>query len=121
MPRVLLVDDDPILLRLLEVNFRLSGFEVAVASRGDEALTSAAADPPDVAVLDLVLPGADGFELCGMLRRLPGGSALPVVFLSGRARSEDPEPRELPDGTDRLEKPFDPQELVDLVRTRIDR
>jgi DNA-binding response OmpR family regulator len=119
MPRVLLVDDDPVLLRVLEVNFRLSGFEVIVASRGEEALTKAAGSPPDAAVLDLVLPGTDGFELCSLLRRLPGVGAIPVVFLSGRARSEDPEPRDLPGRTDRLAKPFDPEDLVELVRSRI--
>ena len=116
---MLLVDDDPVLLRLLEVNFRLSGFEVIAASRGDEAVSAASADPPDAAVLDLVLPGTDGFELCGLLRGLPGAARLPVIFLSGRSRSEDPEPRDLPDGVDRLGKPFDPQRLVELVRSRI--
>ena len=48
-----------------------------------------------------------------------GVGAVPVVFLSGRARSEDPEPTELPEASDRLEKPFDPQDLVELVRSRI--
>ena len=74
MPRVLLVDDDPAILRLLEVNFRLEGFDVETASRGDEASRSARSRPPDVIVLDVMMPGLDGSRWlrgCGASRRSP--------------------------------------------------
>jgi DNA-binding response OmpR family regulator len=117
--RVLLVDDDPAMLRLLEVNFRLEGFVVDSATRGDEALTIAAATPPAAVLLDMMMPGMDGAEVCRRLRALPGLDRVPVVFLSARVRDDD----EPDDGTlgpvTHVAKPFDPQELVGLVRLRI--
>ena len=77
MPRVLLVDDDPAILRLLEVNFRMEGFEVEAAAHGEEAVAAARPPPPDVAILDLMLPGMDGREILARLRPMPahGGDA----------------------------------------------
>src|SRR6266516_4312946 len=64
VPRVLLVDDDAVILRLLEVNFRLEGFAVDTAGRGEQAIERATASPPEAVVCDVMLPGADGFEVC---------------------------------------------------------
>ena len=73
MPRVLLVDDDPAILRLLEVNFRMEGFDVDAADHGEVAIAAAAATRPDVAILDLMLPGMDGREILAR----PAGHAEP--------------------------------------------
>jgi len=117
--RVLLVDDDPAMLRLLEVNFRLEGFAVESATRGDEALAIAAASPPAAVLLDMMMPGMDGAEVCRRLRALPGLAQVPVVFLSARVRDDD-EPEDAALGpVTHVAKPFDPQELVGLVRQRI--
>jgi two-component system phosphate regulon response regulator PhoB len=117
--RVLLVDDDPAMLRLLEVNFRLEGFVVESATRGDEALAIAAASPPAAVLLDMMMPGMDGGEVCRRLRVLPGLDQVPVVFLSARVRDED-EPEDAALGpVTHVAKPFDPQELVGLVRRLI--
>ena len=117
--RVLTVDDDPAMLRLLEVNFRLEGFVVDSATRGDEALAIAEATPPAAVLLDMMMPGMDGLEVCRRLRALPGLAEVPVIFLSARVRDDDePEDPTLGPVT-HLSKPFDPQLLVGLVRRRI--
>jgi DNA-binding response OmpR family regulator len=116
--RVLLVDDDPVILRLLEVNFRLGGFAVETASRGEDALTAAAASDPEAVVLDVMMPGLDGFEVCRRLRELPGQEQTPVVFLTAAAQ-ERGVPDEPLGPVDVVAKPFDPAQIVELVRNRI--
>ena len=114
MPRVLLVDDDPAMLRLLEVNFRLDGFQISTATHGEEAIAAIRSSPPDVVVLDLMLPGIDGLEVHRRMREDPALAPIPVVFLTGRS-VEDTEP---PQGSSFVAKPFDPAALVELVRAR---
>ena len=113
MPRVLLVDDDPAMLRLLEVNFRLEGFETATASHGEEALAAIRESPPDAVVLDVMLPGIDGLEVYRRMRAEPPLAGVPVVFLTGRAVEDG-----TVDGAIFVTKPFDPAVLVGLVRAR---
>ena len=84
--RVLLVDDDPVIVRLLDVNFRLEGFEVDTASRGELALERAVATSPDAVVLDVMLPGFDGYEVCRRLRAEPGFANTPVILLTARTQ-----------------------------------
>ena len=115
MPRVLLVDDDPAMLRLLEVNFRLEGFETATASHGEEALESIRADRPDAVVLDVMLPGIDGLEVHRRMRADPTLTSVPVVFLTARAFNE-----EAFEGEVFMSKPFDPGALIGLVRERME-
>lgn len=115
-PRVLLVDDDPVIVRLLEVNFRLEGYETHTASRGDEALETALAVRPDVIVLDVMMPAIDGWEVCRRLRETPTMKDVPVVFLSARAQDED-RARSYALGVEEyVAKPFDPVSLVEIVR-----
>jgi DNA-binding response OmpR family regulator len=116
MPRVLLVDDDPVMLRLLEVNFRLEGFDTTTATRGEEAVEAIRADPPDALVLDVMLPGIDGHDVVRAIRAEPAAAELPVVFLTGRATDD---PRFEAPGISVMGKPFDLQDLVALVRSRI--
>ena len=108
----MLVDDDPAMLRLLEINFRLEGFQTSTASHGEEALATLAADPPDVVVLDVMLPGIDGREVHRRMRAVPALASVPVVFLTGRALDEDA----TSDGAVFVGKPFDPAVLVRIVR-----
>jgi DNA-binding response OmpR family regulator len=117
VPRVLLVDDDPVILRLLDVNFRLEGFETATANRGDQVLDAARAQAPDAIVLDLMLPGLDGYEVIAALKADAALSAIPVVLLTARAMDED-RARAASVDADYVTKPFDPGELVALVRSR---
>jgi CheY-like chemotaxis protein len=105
VPTVLLVDDDPVILRLLEVNFRLEGFETMTASRGPEAI-----------VLDLMLPEMDGHEVYRKLQEDPLLGAIPVVFLTARALDTTP----VAPGVRYITKPFDAQALIETVRASIE-
>jgi DNA-binding response OmpR family regulator len=116
MARVLLVDDDPAILRLLDVNFRMEGFDVDAAGHGEEALALAAATPPDVVILDLMMPGMDGRQLYDRLRAVPATSSVPVVFLTARGRDD----ALIADDAIVVQKPFDTVDLVQTVRTLVE-
>ena len=107
--RVLVCDDDPQILRALRVVLRDAGYDVVPAETGEEALDRMAVRPPEAAILDLMLPGIDGVEVC---RRLREWSQIPVIVLS--AVDEDAEKvRALRSGADDyVTKPFSPDELL---------
>ena len=113
------MDDDQAILRLLEVNFRLEGFETVTASRGEDALSSAEAERPDVIVLDLMLPGLDGKEVFRRLRADDALATVPVVFLTARSIEEDRRSLGATERTSFVTKPFDPTELVEIVRDHV--
>ena len=119
-PTVLLVDDDPVIVRLLEVNFRLSGFTVVGAFRGEEALEQARTVNPDAIVLDVMMPGLDGYEVCARIREHPDLAEVPVFFLTARAQEDDVARGYALGVVDYVTKPFDPEALVEAVRTAID-
>ena len=112
-PRVLFADDDPILHRLLEVNFRVAGITIESVGRGDAALEHAVASPPDALVLDATMPGMDGHEVYRRLREVPALAELPVIFLTGRSADEFAAYEG--DHVRIMTKPFDPTELVQVV------
>lgn len=113
MSRVLVVDDDPQLLRALRINLRARDHEVHVAATGTDALRIAAAHPPELVVLDLGLPDLDGVEVIGGLR---GWTDVPIIVLSGRAGSAD-KVRALDAGADDyVTKPFGMEELLARMR-----
>jgi DNA-binding response OmpR family regulator len=114
--RVLVVDDDPVIVRLLEVNLGLEGYEVETATRGEQALERASETNPDLLILDVMMPGLDGWDTCRRLREQPRFADTPVVFLSARSQ-EDDRSTDLDLGpVAYLTKPFDPIRLMELVR-----
>jgi len=115
-PRVLVVEDEPIILRLLQVNLRLQGYEVLAFANGEDALRRAEELPPDVVVLDIVLPGIDGFEVCRRLRELPATADVPVIMVTAQAQAEDRARGYALGVHEYVTKPFEPAELVALVR-----
>jgi DNA-binding response OmpR family regulator len=119
VPVILLVDDDPVITRLLEVNFRLVGFRVAAVSRGDVALERARAVPPSAIVLDVMLPGLGGYEVCRQMRLIPNLADVPVVFLTARSPDEEQNTQGGLGPVDFVGKPFEPGDLVELVRRRV--
>jgi two-component system KDP operon response regulator KdpE len=113
MTRVLVIDDDPHLLRALRITLRAAGHDVVTAPDGRTALQLAAAVPPDVIVLDLGLPDLDGTEVLAALRPAYAG---PVLVLSARADSQD-KVRALDAGADDyVTKPFDMSEFLARLR-----
>jgi CheY-like chemotaxis protein len=114
--RVLVADDDPIILRLLEVNLGLEDFVVETASRGEDAIRQAQELRPDVIILDVMMPGMSGYDVAEQLRQDPDTAGIPVVFLSARAQEEDRKRGHALGVAAYVTKPFDPGELVDIVR-----
>jgi CheY-like chemotaxis protein len=114
--RVLVADDDPIILRLLEVNLGLEDFVVETASRGEDAIRRAQELRPDVIILDVMMPGMSGYDVAEQLRQDPETAGIPVVFLSARAQEEDRKRGHALGVAAYVTKPFDPGELVDIVR-----
>ncbi len=109
LPRILVCDDEPQILRALRVILRDAGFEAVTASTGEEALDRAALKPPEAAILDLMLPDIDGVELT---RRLREWSEMPILVLSA-VGEEDRKVEALAAGADDyVTKPFGPRELV---------
>lgn len=113
MKRVLVVDDEPQLLRALQINLRAEGYSVTSAANGAEALHLAASRPPDVLVLDLGLPDMDGAEV---IRGIRGWSDMPIVVLSARHGSTDKVEALDAGADDYVTKPFGLDELLARLR-----
>ncbi|MCX4472560.1 KDP operon transcriptional regulatory protein KdpE [Micromonospora sp. MW-13] len=113
MSRILVVDDEPQILRALRINLRARGYDVQVAETGAAALRAAAAHPPDLVVLDLGLPDLDGVEV---IRGLRGWTTVPIIVLSGRAGSEDKVAALDAGADDYVTKPFGVDELLARIR-----
>jgi two-component system, OmpR family, KDP operon response regulator KdpE len=117
-PRILLVDDEPQILRALRVLLRQAGFETLPAGSGEEALDRAALQPPDAAIIDLLLPDMDGVELC---RRLREWSQMPMIVLSA-VGDEEAKVRALAAGADDyVTKPFGARELIARLQANLRR
>jgi two-component system KDP operon response regulator KdpE len=116
--RVLVVEDEPALLRALRINLLARGYEVATASAGRQALAEARQRPPDVVVLDLGLPDLDGTEV---IRGLRAWSRAPVIVLSGRAGPQDKIGALDAGADDYVTKPFDMEELLARLRAALRR
>ncbi len=114
-PRLLLVEDDPALAELLEFRFRQQGYAVTVTADGDEALLLAAEQVPDLVVLDWMVEGTSGIEVCRRLRKGKATAHVPIVMLTARG-AEDDKVRGLETGADDyVTKPFSPRELLARV------
>ena len=114
-PRLLLVEDDPALSELLEFRFKAEGYAVIVTADGDEALLLAAEQAPDLVVLDWMIEGTSGIEVCRRLRRDKATAHVPIIMLTAR-EAEDDRIRGLETGADDyLTKPFSPRELIARV------
>jgi two-component system KDP operon response regulator KdpE len=116
--RVLVVDDEPQLLRALGINLRARHYEVSTAASGAEALRTAAAHPPDVVVLDLGLPDMDGTEVVAGLR---GWTDVPILVLSGRTDAHDKVDALDAGADDYVTKPFGMDELLARLRAMLRR
>ncbi|MCC6314080.1 MAG: response regulator transcription factor, partial [Thermomicrobiales bacterium] len=111
---ILVVDDEPAIVRLVRAELQAAGYAVVVAATGEEALARIEEDRPDLVVLDLMLPGMDGFET---LRRIRAGDRIPVLMLTARTGDAD-KLRGLRNGADDyVTKPFNPEELSARVAT----
>lgn len=113
--RVLVVDDSPTVLKLVASSLEPHGFEVATAAAGLEALARLRERRPDLVLLDINLPGMDGYQVCKIIKADPNIGRVPVVFLSGRGGLFDRMRGRLAGSSEHVQKPFEPQALVALV------
>jgi two-component system response regulator MprA len=116
--RILVVDDDPNILKVMQRGLGFEGYRVQVAGSGEEALAAAREAEPDLIILDLMLPGVDGFEVC---RRLRGGLNAPILMLTARDAVRDKVAGLEAGADDYLAKPFVFDELVARVRALLRR
>jgi DNA-binding response OmpR family regulator len=114
-PKVLVVDDDPVIVRLLEVNFEMEGFEVISAVDGMDGVEKARSQHPDIVVSDVMMPKLDGLELCAVLKGDDATRAIPVVLLSAKAQVADIRAGLDAGADDYVTKPFEPLDLIDRV------
>ena len=115
-PHILVIDDEPQILRALRTILTEKRFRVSIASRGEEGLALAAANPPDIVILDLGLPDMDGFEVCARLREW---TQIPIIVLSVRDSERDKVVALDKGADDYLSKPFSIEELLARVRVAL--
>ena len=119
--KILVVDDEPDALELIEVNLKAAGFEVLVADDGREALQKARASTPDLILLDVMLPEMDGLEVCKTLRRDTATARIPIIMLTARAAEMDRVLGLELGADDYITKPFSPRELILRVKNLLER
>ncbi|MEY4915051.1 MAG: response receiver CheY associated with MCPs of class [Armatimonadota bacterium] len=116
-PRILVADDEPALLRLLEFVLGRRGYMIQGVTNGNAAVEVLKTESPDLVILDVMMPGLDGYEVLTFVRETPRLEGLPVVMLTARAQLDDIQ-RGLTLGADAyLAKPFDPEELLSVVES----
>jgi DNA-binding response OmpR family regulator len=114
--KILVVDDEPDAVELVEFNLKSSGYDVVTAADGEEALEKARTVLPDLIILDLMLPEVDGTEVCKILRRDPRTQAIPIIMLTAKAAEIDRVLGLELGADDYVTKPFSPRELVLRVK-----
>jgi signal transduction histidine kinase len=117
--KILVVDDDRLNSRILSAILKSEGYEVLVASSGEEALQGYDKFLPDLVLLDVIMPGINGFETCRELRKRHGETTAPVVFITAKSESDDVVEGLTAGGVDYLPKPFRAKEALARIRTHI--
>src|SRR6201984_2671202 len=116
-PIIFVVEDDEDIARLISHNLQAAGFEVQSFVSGVSVLTEAVRELPGLFLLDVMLPGTDGFELCRQIRQTPALSAIPIIFLTAKTSEADRVKGLELGGDDYITKPFSPRELVPRIRS----
>jgi DNA-binding response OmpR family regulator len=114
--KILIVEDESDLIKLLKYNLEKEGFRVNYATDGSVALAELRRDPPDLVILDLMLPGLDGLEVCRQLRRNDRFARMPVLMLSARGEEADRVVGLELGADDYVTKPFSTREMIARVR-----
>ncbi|HEV2928810.1 MAG TPA: response regulator [Propionibacteriaceae bacterium] len=116
---VLIADDDMDIVRFVELNLRLEGFEVVVANDGQDALDKARDVRPSLILLDTMMPCMDGYEVCSRLRDDRSDPPIPVIMLTAKSLDSDRAMAFSAGADDWVTKPFDPADLVSKVKDRL--
>jgi DNA-binding response OmpR family regulator len=118
-PRILIIEDEPDLVRALSLNLKAEGFGVMTASRGDTGVEQALREQPDLVLLDIMLPGMNGLDVCRELRRK--GFEAPIIMLTAKAEELDRVVGLEIGADDYVTKPFGVRELLARIRVRLRR
>ncbi len=113
--KILVVDDEPHIVRILKDAFSRRGYEVVTASSGDEALATARAELPALIFLDVMMPNMNGFDTCRAIREDPNLAEVPVFLLTARGAERDVEQGTVVGANRYLTKPFSPRQLSAIV------
>jgi DNA-binding response OmpR family regulator len=116
---VLVADDDADIRRIVEINLRLEGFEVVTARDGPDALAKAVAVRPDLVLLDVRMPGSDGYTICAQLRADAILAAVPVIIVTANYGAAEVEAARRAGADDFLVKPFLPAALLDMAKAML--
>jgi two-component system alkaline phosphatase synthesis response regulator PhoP len=118
--KILVIEDDPSALRLIEYTLEQEGYQVITASDGLEGLTKVQDEHPDLIVLDIMLPGLDGYEICYQIRQKLETAPLPILMVSAKARQDDKDIGLRMGADDYLTKPADPLMILARVKALLD-
>lgn len=113
--KILVADDDPVIIELLQVNLEMEGYDVLKAADGQEAVEKATAELPDLVLLDIMMPRMDGWTARAELARNPATAGVPVIFLSARAQQADLKKGYESGVAEYVTKPFDPVTLLSII------
>lgn len=116
MKKILIVDDEKELIALVSLHMRMTGYEVLIATNGENALVVARQEKPNLIVLDLMIPKIDGWDVCKRLRQDPEIKNIPVIMLTALAETEDKLKGFEAGADDYVTKPFSPRELIARVK-----
>ena len=115
-PRILLVDDEPSIVKMVGKRLEVEGFDVLIAMGGQEGLTKAQAEHPDLIILDLMLPKLNGYEVCTMLKQDTRYQKTPIVLFTAKAQDKDEKLGMECGANAYVRKPFRAQELLEKIR-----
>jgi DNA-binding response OmpR family regulator len=113
--KILIIEDDPAISRLVDYSLKHEGYEVIAATNGLEGMRRARYEAPDLVILDVMLPGMDGFEICHRLRAEANTSQIPILMFSAKAQEIDKDTGMKVGADDYLPKPAAPAEIVSHV------
>jgi DNA-binding response OmpR family regulator len=119
--KVLVVDDEEYIQHILNFSFGAEGFEVITAGDGEEAVTLARSERPDIVVLDIMMPKMDGYEACKQIKADPQTQSIPVILLTAKGREVDRKLGAEAGADDYVVKPFSPGRLIERVEGFIKR
>ena len=114
--KILVVDDDAFIRKPLEFILRREGYDPTMAADGTECLEKLAAERPDLIILDVMMPGRDGFEMCKTIKREAQYAEIPIILLSARGQEHDKERGLCLGAADFMTKPYSPSDLLRRLR-----
>ncbi len=117
MPKkILVVDDEELLVKMVGLRLKANGYEVISACDGKEGLAKAKEESPDLIILDVMMPGMDGYKVCGLLKKDTRFAKIPVIMFTAKAQVDDKKIGEEVGANAYITKPFDPQVLLAKIK-----